>query len=738
MRIGLQKKNVFITIAYIVLAATLPITLLFSNFVGSSLNSHIKHTIENAATLCAEMIERQYKSDILLLESLAMRMATALEENPEEGISRMVSTAERYGMMRIAFSTPDGNTISTDGATMNLKGVDNFERAMAGEVLLTATIQDEAGSGDINVYSAPVYSAATNELLGVLSTVYYSDVFREMLSATAFDGEGYTYIIDSQGNVVINSNHHNAIVGLENVFTHLEQYSQNKEDITGVQYSIKKKQSCFFEMYSDSGTRYAVSLPMAINDWFVLSVVPKNVAEVTKNNVMYSVLVYCLIMTLGAVYVVLSIRNSQKEKNHLLEKALFEDPLTGGKTYTKFCLDCRQRLDWRTDRRVACAFFNIDNFNLVSTLYGPEECDDIICSIYNIIKDSVGEDGVVARSGTNQFVMMLFFSEIQAMQECITKFNSVFYKETKFQNVLRPSLGVYFVENRDESIDVMINKARIAYESIRPNSRKHVVFYDESFRNTLYEDRQFEQEMERALEKKEYVPYIQPKYNTESGQICGGEALIRWITPDGNLISPGKFIPLAEKNGFIRLLDREMFAMVCRLQKHLLESGVNPVPISVNVSRQLMYDRTFADDYYNLVKEMGLTTDMIELEITESAFFEDFNLFRTTLEKLRSYGFKILMDDFGTGYSSLMMLKSVPIDEIKLDKSFVDDYNDEKGSNIIRCVLDLAKMMNLPVVAEGVETGEQYEYLKVMGCDIIQGYYFSKPLPAVEYIAKLG
>ena len=304
--------------------------------------------------------------------------------------------------------------------------------------------------------------------------------------------------------------------------------------------------------------------------------------------------------------------------------------------------------------------------------------------------------------------------------------------------MLRPSLGVYLVEDRDESIDVMVNKAKIAYETIRQNGGKHVMYYDESFRNAAYEDRHFEKEMEAALDKQEFVPYLQPKYDAITGEICGAEALIRWITPDGTVISPGRFIPLAENSGFIRQLDRAMFSMVCHLQRYLVDKGIDPVPISVNVSRQLMYDKTFADDYYNLIRELGLSTDMIELEITESAFFEDLALFRTTLEKLRGYGFKILMDDFGTGYSSLMMLKSVPIDQIKLDKTFVDDYNDEKGSSIITCVLDLAKMLKLPVVAEGVETENQYQYLKQIGCNVIQGYYFAKPMPAVEYIKRVG
>jgi len=151
----------------------------------------------------------------------------------------------------------------------------------------------------------------------------------------------------------------------------------------------------------------------------------------------------------------------------------------------------------------------------------------------------------------------------------------------------------------------------------------------------------------------------------------------------------------------------------------------------------MKYDKNFASDYCNYITELGIPVNLVELEITESALFEDINLFRSTLETLRAFGFRILMDDFGTGYSSLMMLHTVPIDIMKLDKSFIDDYEDEKGSSIIQCVLNLAKMLKIPVVAEGVETKEQYIYLKNSGCDVIQGYYFSKPLPKEEYFEKI-
>lgn len=737
MKIQKKKKNLFILISYVMLVATIPTTLFFSNLIVQNMNQQIQNSMEDEAALCAEMIERQYESDTLLLDGLTVRMATALKSEPETGIDYLVSTVERYGMKRITYSQADGYTITTDGLSMSLKGVDNFERAIAGESLLTTVVKDEFDGEDVNIYSMPVYDADTNEILGVLSLVYHSEVFKELLSVTSFDGEGYTYIVDSKGNVVINTNHHNAIAGLENIIEYIEANQQNEKTVARIQDSIANKTKSFFEIYTVNGNKLACCMPLMINDWYVVSVVPKVIAEATKNTIMLSVAVYCIGISLIAVFVVLSIRFSQKEKNRLLEDALYTDSLTKGKTYTKFCLDCRKRLDEQKEERAVCIYLDIDNFNLIATLYSNERMNQIICNIYKTIQQYVGENGIVCRKNTDQFCIMYFYNDAQELENSLMRFHHAILDAKTFDHMLRPTIGIYVVEHYSESIEEMVNKAKIAHDTIKQNADRGISYYDESFRNALYEDTHLEDEMEIALRNHEFQPYIQPKYNAENGEICGGEALIRWITADGKIISPGRFIPLAENNGFIRKLDREVFSMVCTLQKYFVDKGIKPVPISVNVSRQLMYDKSFADDYYNQMKNMGLSRDLIELEITESALFEDLDLFRATLEKLRSYGFRILMDDFGTGYSSLMMLKSVPIDEIKLDKSFVDDYSDEKGSSIICCVLDLAKMLDLPVVAEGVETEDQYLYLKQRGCEVIQGFYFSKPLPAMEFMNKI-
>lgn len=738
---GMKKflgiKNIYVIISYIMLLGVLPVTLIFSGLIGKKLENHIEHTMKDSAKLCAEIIERQYESDMLMLEGLAVRMATSFEDDPELAMERLVSTAERYNMKRIAFAFSDGSALTTDDAEMNLTGVDNFERSIKGESFLSVVIPDVADGEMINVYSLPVYKNGTNEILGVMFAVYGSETFEDLLAASFFDGNGFTYIIDINGNIVIDSKHEHALHTMKNIFQYVGQY--DTKAVVDLMDSLRNNGSGFFEITRNrQEDLYTYYIKLGISDWYVLSVVPENVAEETRTAVMASVMVYCLLVSVIALAVVLSIRRAMRDKNKLLKEALYVDPITGGRSYEKFRIDCKKRLKEHKEKKAVFVFLDIDNFNLVATLYGHEESLDTIRRVYAMIDNCVGSRGIIGRNSSDQFCLMYFYNEHEEFEKSIQNFVKTLHDNAKFANMLRPSMGIYMVEDWEEGIHDMLNKARTAHETIKQNENTIIAYYDAGFRDKKYQNKHMAVEMEEALKKHEFVPYLQPKYDAVSATICGAEALIRWINSEGKIVPPGMFIPLAENNGFVRSLDREMFAMVCQLQKSLLDSGMKPVPISVNVSRQLLYDKTFADDYCEYVQKVGIPADLVELEITESAFFEDINLFRNTLEKLRSFGFRILMDDFGTGYSSLMMLHTVPIDVMKLDKSFIDDYADEKGSSIIQCVLNLAKQLNIPVVAEGVETEEQYVYLKNSGCDVIQGYYFSKPVPKDEFLQKIA
>ena len=731
-----EKKDLYVIISYILLLSVIPITLFFSKDIGHRIDKYIADTMENSAEICAEMIERQYTNDMHMLDSLAIQLSESFDDNPELAVERMASFAERYNMKRVAFSYPDGVTLTTDGSELNMKGGENFEKALLGERVLSGVIVDRADGKLINVYVIPVYDKSSKDIIGVLAAVYNSETFQDILAASSFDGEGYTCIINSMGEVVINSRNTNAIKEMENINDYIAQYDSNAADL--LKRQLKNKGEGLLDIKGEGqGDLFTYYKKINIADWYVFSMVPENIVEENKVSIMNRVFLYCMGILVCAIFVTCSIRYVLKEKNKQLKTALYVDAITGGRSYQKFFEDCKEWLKKYSEKNAAFVFLDIDNFNLIATLYGYEESIDTIRRIYGIIQNWVGEKGIVARNSSEQFCVMYFYDELEQFEIDLDEFVKAMHDNVKFETMLRPSIGIYLVEEHDEELYSMLNKARIAHETVKHAEGSIIAYYDAGFRDKKYYNVHMIGEMESALRDHEFIPYLQAKYNAKTGEICGAEALIRWITPEGKIIPPGQFIPLAENSGFVRELDKEIFKQICNWQKSLIDAGIKPLPVSVNVSRQLLYDKNVAEFYCEYVKELNIPAELIELEITESAFFEDMDLLRTTIEKFRNFGFHILMDDFGTGYSSLMMLNTVPIDVIKLDKSFIDDYTNEKGKSIIQCVLNLASTLKLPVVAEGVETQEQYYYLKESGCNMIQGFYFSKPIPIEEFFKMI-
>lgn len=441
-----------------------------------------------------------------------------------------------------------------------------------------------------------------------------------------------------------------------------------------------------------------------------------------------------------SVLFMLYLARSNKKKREMFDRILYVDQLTGGMSYTKFSIEAKLSL-MKNDKNAAYAVFDLDNFKLIGEVYGNDRGDEILRYVYRIIEKCASSDSLYARRTADRFVLLLYYDTREELNERLLNLCRTLQKEQPDMEggyIIKPSIGVYLIENHNEDIQRMQNLASIARASIKHKYDEFISYYKDIYRDTMLYNKKLENQMEIADKNHEFVPFFQPKYNTITQKITGAEALIRWIKPDGTVVSPSVFIPLAESNSFVVKLDRQMFEMVCSRQKQLIDEGYKPVPISVNLSRQVLYDKTFIDIYEEIMKKYGVTTDLVELEITESALFENQDEFKSIIDELHKRGFKILMDDFGVGYSSMMMLKSIHIDKMKLDKSFVDDYNDKRGSKIIVSVIELARSLNIPVTAEGVETGEQYEFFKKLNCDSIQGYYFAKPMPFEEYRDRLS
>ncbi|MBR1798075.1 MAG: EAL domain-containing protein [Clostridiales bacterium] len=409
-----------------------------------------------------------------------------------------------------------------------------------------------------------------------------------------------------------------------------------------------------------------------------------------------------------------------------------KDVLTG--LYTRgFFFEYIRQIDELIDASMDALVFNIDRFHLVNEIYGRRVGNEVLVKVAQIISDIMGPHAAISGrpEGDTFFV---YCTHLDSYDEIIERIRAEL--NSAFAN-LRLRTGIY--QNVDKSIDAQtrFDRAKIAADRVRGDYSTSVAYYSSELHDrSLYSERLIN-DIDDAIRNEDLKVYFQPKYEVTGDvpRLRSAEALVRWVHPELGLISPGDFVPLFESNGLIRKVDNYVWEHAAAYVKQWRDRYGFTLPVSVNVSRIDIYDPELEQKFKNILAVNGLTEKELLLEITESAYSEDAGKLIEVVESLRHRGFKVEMDDFGSGYSSLNMITTLPIDVLKLDMKFVRNMGkDDKSLKLVELIIDIARFLDVPVVAEGVETEEQLNTLKKMGCEIIQGYYFSKPVPAEEFV----
>ena len=382
---------------------------------------------------------------------------------------------------------------------------------------------------------------------------------------------------------------------------------------------------------------------------------------------------------------------------------------------------------YHIDKKIDALVIDIRHFHIINDRFGTSYGDKVLKNTASKLKEIVREiNGMVCRREADTFMIYCLHQD---------DYSFVLDELKKMDSTIIYRIGVY--ENVDKNIDVSIrfDRAKLASDKIKTSISKNIEFYNEKMREKELYEEQLINDFEKSLKNNEFKVFYQPKFNVKKDipYLSSAEALVRWFHPTLGLVSPVDFIPLFEENGLIHKLDKFVWSEVGKKIKEWKEKYGFYVPISVNVSRIDMYEPDFINTMLNIVKDNNLKPEDIYLEITESAYTSDSSQMIEIVNKLRALGFSIEMDDFGTGYSSLNMISELPIDVLKLDMVFVRNAYKKNDTKIVEFIIDIAKYLSVPIIAEGVETKEQVDSLKNLGCDIIQGYYFSKPIPADDF-----
>ncbi|MCQ2539555.1 MAG: EAL domain-containing protein [Acetatifactor sp.] len=373
---------------------------------------------------------------------------------------------------------------------------------------------------------------------------------------------------------------------------------------------------------------------------------------------------------------------------------------------------------------------DIEDFGLVNQQYGMEMGNRVLRSIGRNLKTIEQEDHLVARLRDDIFAAFSVYDDTWSEND-IQGFVDFLMENCPIKN-LQMKFGIYKGVDHSMPVDEICNKALAALDSIRHQFGNTLALYDNKFVEQQRREREMELRFDAALHNHEFELWLQPKYEADSQRLCGAEALVRWRDSDGKLIAPNLFIPVFERDGLISQLDEFMFVEACKLQKRLGDRDVARVPISVNLSGASLHRPDSAQLYESIVKRIGVDPSLVPIEITESMAIKSENA-KEFYEYLYKRGFSFHMDDFGSGYSSLASLQTMHFDAIKLDKSLIDFIGTPQGNSMLKHTIAFSKESGMQVVAEGVETREQKEFLMRMGCDYIQGFYYSAPLPLDAY-----
>ena len=388
------------------------------------------------------------------------------------------------------------------------------------------------------------------------------------------------------------------------------------------------------------------------------------------------------------------------------------------------------------DKEFVLICWNVERFKFINELFGKNTGDLILKDVAALLKREISHIGTYGRLEADHFAVCFPKDEID-IDALIGRIKPCEdFQRNHYELVIH--VGVYEIEDPTVPVDQMCDRANLALQSVKGNYLRRCAYYTDDLRSSLLREQEVVREMSQSLEEGQFVPWLQPQYNHATGRIAGAEALARWEHPVRGLIPTGGFIPIFEKNGFISKLDESIWEQVCRLLRRWLDEGRPVVPVSVNISRVDIYNPKLESILTGLVKKYDIPISLFRLEITESACVENPAQLIKVISSLRERGFFIEMDDFGSGYSSLNSLKDMPIDLVKLDLKFLlgdDEY--QRGGNILASVVRMTKWLSLPAIAEGVETAAQADFLKSIGCNLVQGYLYARPMPVGDFEALL-
>ncbi len=685
--------------------------------VSEQIQMHLEEAIEESA------------DDLLLLAEFAVN-----EQITEKGASDFLKSQSQIDEFEnVYYINLDGIGTDVDGMKVDFNGNSTFESALQSELKIEAPyISAENGK---NIIALAVPMIEEGELIAVLfAESLLDDTYEDIVEIV--EGSGYAFLVDENQNMVFNtSNPFEEFAEEEN--DSVDFYNSSMMTEIKADFREGKAGEVYYQM--EGVHQIVVYAPVESTSWGLVvdmnsDAVNDGLSDAVGMIITVSMVVVFLLI-IFAIYAGYSKISSLKS----IEKSAYYDPLTKLPNLAKIKKDMKSVLKRNTTNRYSVVKIDVENFKAINEMFGFEIGNRVL-QAFKTIRETVDEPTLmIARVGIDEFLLFSGNGFLDDMEER-TNIYEAHYKE------LIPELGEYHISFKygryhiakgEMNVDDIVTKVNMAHRIAKDKKGLIIYDYDDSYKRDVLEAAEITSKMKTALENKEFKVYLQPKFSVIDGGIVGAEALVRWIEPNGDIVYPNRFIPLFEKNGFIVELDRYMLEATCVVIKQWIDSGFGHLSVSVNCSRLNLNSPNFVTIISEIVDRYQIPHQYIEIELTESTIIENEEVLEKLFRDLHTSGFKVSIDDFGSGYSSLGLLKNLKVDTLKLDRSFfVDNKDIVRGDLVVDGIIKLAQSLNMYVVAEGIEEESQIRFLKQIGCDAIQGYYFEKPMAVVEFEEK--
>ncbi|MCR5154915.1 MAG: EAL domain-containing protein [Lachnospiraceae bacterium] len=690
-----------------------------------------RENVKEASVSVSEKITQRK----VLLESAAQMLTIDDGEFSESDIAilTVAQNGLRAYLTGVAFS--DGKVILSNKDQYESNIVKEWTRIKKDEVFIHRLSVGDGFGTDGVVFGVPKYDKS-GKVTGLVFAILDDDEGRNILSMRIYNNTGFCYLVDKEGKLLFlpekrsSSDYDLNVINAMTVEWNAESYREAHEDENSLRV-----------VKAPGGLRYVTcAVNTSINnDAVLICMAPYALVYEKKNIVDIALTALSGAAIVMMVVVTLSVMNEKKHIEQGIKRATEKDPLTGLPSKSKH-IEKAEKLLGQTKTRYAYAVFDINNFKYINENNGYEYGNIVLRYVSRVLRNSLDRDELVSRTSGDHFGTLIKFKNAKALEN---RLSAILEKASHVPStdklVIRPlvfSCGAYVLAPGEKNMHMIRSRANIAKRSIKKTVYSQIAFYSEVDLRNEIEMKALENDLQPAMENKEFLIYLQPKYSISTEKIIGAEALVRWQHPERGLIMPGYFIPMCEENGFVKKIDFFMLEEVCKIVKRWQDEGKEPVKISVNFSRVHLNDEGFVDHLINVVKENGVEPKNIEIELTETGEYNQIDKLLDVMKTVKGAGFGLSMDDFGSGYSSLQLLAAMPVDVLKLDKGFMDRCNEnegEKEKSIVSHVIAMAKDLDIEVLAEGVETAEQKNFLRNVHCDTIQGYYYAKPMPVAEF-----